>query len=127
MLGIGSSAFSHVAGVNQQNIARLSDYLAALDRNELPLWRAHALTTDERVVRDFVLQLKLGQAESQYFSEKYGVDILKRFESPLADLVKNGWLETTDTGVIVTRQGLLRIDRLLPNFYLPEHKGIRYS
>jgi len=27
----------------------------------------------------------------------------------------------------VTRQGLLRVDTLLPRFFEPEHRGIRYT
>jgi len=29
--------------------------------------------------------------------------------------------------VALTRQGLLRVDVLLPRFFLPQHVGIRYT
>jgi oxygen-independent coproporphyrinogen-3 oxidase len=29
--------------------------------------------------------------------------------------------------VSLTRQGLLRVDALLPRFFLPQHSGIRYT
>jgi len=29
--------------------------------------------------------------------------------------------------VALTRDGLLRVDSLLPRFFLPEHTGIRYT
>jgi len=32
-----------------------------------------------------------------------------------------------DDAVMLTREGLLRVDRLLGAFYRPEHSGIRYS
>ena len=33
----------------------------------------------------------------------------------------------TDQMVSLTRQGLLRVDSLLPQFFLPEHTHIRYT
>jgi oxygen-independent coproporphyrinogen-3 oxidase len=36
-------------------------------------------------------------------------------------------LEIDGDKIQLTRQGLLQVDWLLPQFYLPEHIGIRYS
>ena len=38
-----------------------------------------------------------------------------------------GWVSLEGDAVRLTREGLLRADRLLPEFYLPEHRGLRYS
>lgn len=35
--------------------------------------------------------------------------------------------EVTPEAVSPTRQGMLRIDSLLPEFYLPQHQDVRYS
>ena len=100
---------------------------SVVDRQRDGPQRGHVLTAEELVVRELVLQLKLGEAKRGYFLAKFDVDILERFASPLDELEKNGWIESRDAGIAVTREGLLRVDRLLPSFYLPEHRGIRYS
>jgi oxygen-independent coproporphyrinogen-3 oxidase len=127
VLGIGVSAFSYLDGINQQNLASMDAYLAACRRGDLPLWRGYVLTEDERMVREFVLQLKLGSVEREYFRHKFGVNVLDRFREPLDDGRRYGWLEVHDAGVRVTRPGLLRVDRLLPAFYRQEHQNIRDS
>lgn len=127
LLGIGTSAFSHLGGINQQNLPSLGAYLGARARGEFPLWRAYALGATERMVREFVLQLKLGAVNVAAFRAKFGVDILEAFAEPLAVGRRRGWMDIADDGVTVTREGLVRIDRLLPAFYLPEHQAVRYS
>ncbi|MHC4078015.1 MAG: coproporphyrinogen-III oxidase family protein [Planctomycetota bacterium] len=127
LLGVGASAFSHLGGINHQNPASLQTYLEPGSRGALPLWRAYVLSDEERLVREFVLQLKLGGIQRDYFRKKFGVDAVVQFAEPLADLAKRGMLEVTDDAVRLTREGLLRVDRLLGAFYRPEHSGIRYS
>ena len=127
LLGIGASAFSHLGGINQQNLAALRPYVDARARGELPLWRAYALNDRERMVREFVLQLKVGRVSRDAFRAKFGVDVLESFAEPLAAAQRFGWLEATAEGVVVTRDGLVRVDRLIPAFYLAEHQAVRYS
>lgn len=127
LLGIGASAFSYVAGIHQQNQASLQSYLRSSSAGELPLWRAWVLSDSERLVRELVLQLKLGKARRDYFHMKFGVDVLERFAEPLAYLESKGWLRTAEQGIEMTREGLLRADRIITAFYLPEHRGLRYS
>jgi oxygen-independent coproporphyrinogen-3 oxidase len=83
---------------------------------------------EERLIREFVLQLKRGSLSPAYFQEKYGVNVLDRFREPLAAIAEDGFLhQATADAVALTREGLLRVDSLLPRFFLPEHTGIRYT
>ena len=127
VLGVGVSAFSYVQGIGQQNLANLDGYLAARRRGDLPLWRGYVMSEDERLIREVVLQLKLGGLDRAYFLDKFGCDVLQRFATPLEDGGRRGWFAIRPTGVTVLRDGLVRIDRLLPAFYRPEHQGVRYS
>jgi coproporphyrinogen III oxidase-like Fe-S oxidoreductase len=127
LLGIGASAFSHVGGWNQQNHTSVADYVATVARGELPLSRAYSLDDRERLIREFVLQLKLGAVECSEFRSKFGVDVAAQFAEPIANLVSRRWLAVDGDRVTMTREGILRVDRILPVFYLPEHRGIRYS
>ncbi len=128
MLGLGVASFGHVNGVHMQNRDTWETYAAAITAGDLPLGRAYRPTHEERMIREFILQLKLGSIQPTYFSEKYGVDVLTRFSDALASLSAEGYLaEATAARVALTRQGLLRVDALLPRFFQPEHRGRRYT
>ena len=71
--------------------------------------------------------MKLGQLDMTYFRQKFGVDPLERFSEPLKNLTEKGLAELTDTKLTLTRDALLRVDRLLPDFFLPAHRNVRYT
>lgn len=127
LLGIGTSAFSFLDGIHAQNLSSREDYSARLAGRSLPLGRAYVLTEEERLIREFILQLKLGSVDAAYFQAKFGVDIRVRFAQPLSRLQSDGLLRLDDRGAQLTRIGLLQVDRLLSAFYLPMHQGVRYS
>ncbi len=127
LVGIGASAFSHLGGVNQQNLASLAAYLDAGARGQPPFFRAYELSERERLDRELILQLKLGGVQRRYFREKFRTDVVDSFAVPLDEARRRGWLMIGDDAVTLTREGLVRVDRWLPAFYLPEHQNIRYS
>ena len=128
LAGLGVASFGHVNGVHLQNLDTWETYGAALERGELPLGRAYRPTDEERMIREFVLQMKRGSVRPAYFADKYGVDVLDRFRAPLASLEGPGYLARRDKDeVALTREGLLRVDVLLHRFFKPEHTGIRYT
>jgi oxygen-independent coproporphyrinogen-3 oxidase len=78
--------------------------------------------------RELVLQLKLGRLSPAYFADKYKVDILEQFARQFDSLRAEGYLARAEPdGVALTRNGLLRVDSLLPRFFKPEHTNIRYT
>ncbi len=128
MVGLGVASFGHVNGVHVQNHARWETYTAAVREGTLPLARAYRPTHEERLIRELVLQLKLGSIRPAYFREKYRVDVLDRFNAQWRALEADGYVaEATPDAVSLTREGLLRVDGLLSAFFLPEHQGVRYS
>jgi oxygen-independent coproporphyrinogen-3 oxidase len=127
MLGLGIASFSYVAGAHYQNAAAIDAYGQRVRDGRLPIARARLLQAEERFVRELILQLKLGCVERRRFLEKFGEDVLERFSTPLAGMEAEGWIVTSETGVSLTRAGLLRVDALLPRFYLKEHQGVRYT
>ncbi len=128
MAGLGVASFGHINGVHVQNLDTWETYSAAVAGGDLPLSRAYRPTDDERLIRELVLQLKLGSIRPAYFRDKYQVDILSRFRSPIDSLLSGGFLATASDDVVsLTREGLLRVDMLLPRFFRPEHLGIRYT
>lgn len=128
LLGLGVASFGHINGVHVQNLDTWPKYQAAIDSGDIPLGRAYRPSAEERLIREFVLQLKRGANSPMYFARKYGVDVLSRFAGALNSLRDDGYLaDATTERIALTREGLMRVDVLLPRFFLPEHAGIRYT
>ncbi len=127
LVGLGVASFSHVGGTHFQNQHDFEPYLAALREGRLPISRALTPTPEERMIRELVLQFKLGSVGLSYFQNKFGVDLTRRFAEPLGQLRQDGFLEQDAEVLRLTRQGLLQVDRLVRGFFLPEHSGARYA
>jgi oxygen-independent coproporphyrinogen-3 oxidase len=126
---VGVASFGHLNGVHYQNHHDFGPYVERVQRGELPIHRALTPTADERFIREFILQLKLGQVSRAAFRRKFGTDPAVRFAGPLQRLGDRGFLSADgDSDVLrVNREGLLQIDKLLHEFFLPEHRGERYA
>jgi oxygen-independent coproporphyrinogen-3 oxidase len=127
MFGTGVASFGHVHGVHVQNLDRWEDYIAALDRGELPLGRAMTVSPRQRLIREMILQLKRGRLDAAYFRRKFGEEVLAVFADGFGQLQADGYLTRTPDGVALTRQGLLQVDRLLSVFFEPEYRHTRYT
>ena len=126
LIGLGVASFSHAAGVHFQNLTEMEPYLSAIARGELPLKRAFRTSAEERMIREFILRMKLGRVDLLRFSEKFGVDLGARFAEPLARLAAEGMLEHGDDAITLSRDDLLRVDSLLHEFFLPRHRTARF-
>jgi oxygen-independent coproporphyrinogen III oxidase len=127
LLGLGVASFSHVAGVHFQNLPDFETYTAAVQRGDLPIGRALVTTEEERMIRELILQLKLGRVSLSYFREKFGIVIAERFNQQLAELMRRGMLSEQGDWLVLTREALLKIDVILHAFFLPQHQNARYT
>jgi oxygen-independent coproporphyrinogen-3 oxidase len=128
MVGLGVASFSQVAGVHFQNHDMWGGYIGPLvDRDELPIARAMVMTDRQRLIREFVLQLKLGGVRSSYFREKFGEDVLDVFADALLSLVDESLAVIEGDDIHLTREGLLCVDELLPRFFEPAYRNVRYT
>jgi oxygen-independent coproporphyrinogen-3 oxidase len=127
LVGTGVASFGHFQGVHYQNVDTWEQYIAKLDEGELPINRALPTTPHQRLVREMILQLKTGRIDAGYFRKKFGVEITDEFAEGYKSLVDEGYVTIDGDDVRVSRQGLLRVDTLLPRFFEPEHRGIRYT
>jgi len=125
MVGLGVASFSHVQGTHFQNDHDLGSYQERLRRGELPLYRALTPQHEERMIREFVLQMKLGSIKQKYFEDKFGWNPAERFEPQLARLSQQGLATVEPDRILLSREGLLRVDSLLPEFFKPEHRVAR--
>ena len=127
LIGMGVSSFSHVSGVHFQNEHNFADYMTRTQAGELPISRALELSPRELLVREFILQLKLGRVGQEYFRAKFAVDVFEEFKVPLANLAERGMITIAGGEVVLSREALLRVDGLLPAFFLSQHRNVRYA
>jgi oxygen-independent coproporphyrinogen-3 oxidase len=127
LVGAGVASFSHIGGVHFQNVAEIGEYIDRVEREELPVSRAMATTPEERMIRELILQMKLGRVNAPYFSEKFGEDIRTRFAPQWAELGQRKLADWQGERFELTREALLKVDTLLPAFFLPRHQNARYT
>ncbi len=117
MVPLGVSSFGTLGGVHLQNDKRRESWRAEVAAGRLPLQRACRTTADDRLIRELVLQLKLGALDPRLLSQKHGVDVLTRFAAPLAELASQGLLSVTPERLAWSWPALMQVDRLLPRFF----------
>jgi oxygen-independent coproporphyrinogen-3 oxidase len=127
LVGMGVSSFSHVGGVHYQNLTNWDEYLGAVENGDSPIHRAFVPNDAERLTREMVLQMKLGRVDAAYFKDKFGVDVIERFGEQFARLERRRLLDLDEEGATLTREGLLRVDTLLPEFYEEKYQNARYT
>ena len=127
LLALGVASFGHIGGVHYQNHHEFDAYVTRVNQGELPIHRALTPTADERLIREFILQLKLGHVSRAYFQKKFGIELCERFAAPMQTLKDWGFLAVEGDQVQINREALLQVDRLLHEFFLPEHRNARYA
>ncbi len=128
LLATGVASFGHISGVHYQNHPEWEGYVGSLlEKNELPVTRALRPTDHQALIREMILQLKKGYLDSSYFQDKFDVDVLKHWEPQWQAYEEEGFLTISENRVDLNRDGLLQVDRLLPNFFEAEHRGVRYT
>ncbi len=127
LLSVGVASFGHIGGTHYQNYHEFDPYVERVNRGELPIYRALTPSDDERLIREFILQMKLGHLSLGYFEKKFGVDPKVRFAEPIQRLKDWGFATIEGDQFMINREGLLQVDKLLHEFFLPEHRNKRYA
>lgn len=127
MIATGVASFGHFQGVHYQNLDKWETYLPAIERGELPINRALPVNDHQRLIRELILQMKTGRLDAGYFRKKFGEEIFEVFGPAFQSLVEEGWASVAGDDVTLTRKALLEVDTLLPRFFEPEHRDIRYT
>jgi oxygen-independent coproporphyrinogen-3 oxidase len=124
---IGVSSFGHFQGVHYQNLDKLEDYLECIEAGNIPINRAMIPTPHQKLIREFILQMKEGTVDFHAFNEKFGVIVEEEFATPLLNQKNSGYLIYDDHKLKLTRKGLLQVDSLLTEYFEPEHRSVRYT
>ena len=130
LFATGVASFGHVSGVHYQNHPDWQSYTSELQEGRLPLNRGLELTPRQTLIREMILQLKRGYLDVAAFQCKHGVDIREEWSDVWGTLVDDGFVEpftATEGSLRLTREGLLNVDGLLPPFFEPQFRGVRYT
>ncbi len=127
LIATGIASFGHVSGVHYQNLPEWHQYIGAVDEGRLPLGRAFTPTAHQAMIREMILLLKRGFLEIDYFREKFDTDIWTEFQDVWEQYVNDGYVVRHGDRIELTMEGLLRADGLLPPFFEPEFRGVRYT
>lgn len=128
LIATGIASFGHLSGVHYQNKPEMQQYLGdLLERGELPVGRALRPSPEQLLIRETILLLKRGYLEVDYFRRKFGVDIIDHWRPVWEADQAAGLLRFDNQRVELSRQGLLQVDGLLPDFFEPQFRGVRYT
>jgi oxygen-independent coproporphyrinogen-3 oxidase len=134
LLATGIASFGHIGGVHYQNVPEWDRYLGMiLDENRLPIGRAYRPTPHQSLIREMILQLKKGYLEVEYFRRKFHVDIVQQWQSEWDAYASEGYVvlptssSSSDAMIRLTTDGMLRVDGLLPVFFEPQFRNVRYT
>jgi oxygen-independent coproporphyrinogen-3 oxidase len=127
LLPLGVASFGILGDVHVQNHADILPYQMLVDSGKMPYYRAYHTNHEERFIREFILRLKLGRVKAGYYIERYGIDPRERFAPQLGWLCSEGFASVSGEDIILSREGLMQVDRLLHEFFLPQHRHARYT
>lgn len=116
LLGVGASAYSYLNGWQYYNVNDTTRYQAAIDRDELPVWKGEFLTGEERMRRTLMLGLKMG-IDRASFRRTYGTDVIEAFASTFDLLFGLGLVDIRSDAVTLTYSGRLFADEVGQQFY----------
>ncbi len=106
----------------QTSTADLNDFEEEPDE-----WEMEQRQQEEDARRRFILKLKLGRPQPWPGATGQRAGCPDELARTIEEQAELGWLDLRPDSVAPTPAGLLRIDELLPAFYLPRHRGVRYS
>jgi len=126
-LATGIASFGSISGVHYQNVPEWEAYCTAIEAGQLPLLRGLPLTPHQALIRETILQLKHGQLDRNYFRTKFNVDIAEHWRDVWTRYEQVGYATVNQDRIVLSRPGLLQVDGLLPAFFEPEHRAVRYT
>ena len=71
--------------------------------------------------------MKEGQVSLGRLNQKYGVNVQQEFATAFSNQQVAGYLTVDGDQLKLTRKGLLQVDSLLPEYFEPQHRAVRYT
>lgn len=104
MIGLGVSSISDSWTAFAQNEKTLEDYYERLDKNEIPVYRGHILTSEDLVIRQHILNI-MCQFETDWSQDELKFLEIGEVIESLKEMEVDGLLKIFDNKLIVTEKG----------------------
>lgn len=104
LIGLGVSSISDSWTAFAQNEKKLEDYVARVSRDEIPVFRGHDLTEEDRILRRHILNL-MTRFKTSWADPHLYVSYLATVEDRLAEMRQDGLVELSDRSCRVTEAG----------------------
>ena len=126
MIALGVASFGHLGGIHYQNLTHFDQYCEAMESDSPIIRRALMTTEEERFIREFILQWKIGKVSRSYFDKKFKINVSERYDKLFKRWKKAGDLVENGDELMLSRDALLRVDSMLHDLFLPQHQDSRY-
>ncbi|TDE30408.1 oxygen-independent coproporphyrinogen III oxidase [Flavobacterium ranwuense] len=104
MIGLGVSSISDSWYSFSQNVKKLEDYYELIANDELPIFRGHALTCEDLIIRKHILNL-MCQFETSWSDESNYLEEIPEILLQLKEMEKDGFLAISKDSLHVTEAG----------------------
>lgn len=106
-LALGPSGYGFLAPYNYQNSNQLDSYFDHIKQDQLPIIRAHRLTSKDLMVRDLLLGMKLYGFNRQDFVNRHGFDFCDVLSSTVDKLCSEDYILLEGDTITLTPKGVL--------------------
>lgn len=104
MIGLGVSAISDSWTCFAQNRKKVEDYVASVQAGEIPVFRGHVLSEEDRLIRRHILEL-MCHFGTRWESGGAVARLLASGAEQLAEMEEDGLLELGENHLLVTEKG----------------------
>jgi oxygen-independent coproporphyrinogen-3 oxidase len=104
LIGLGVSSISDSWDMFTQNEKKLEDYVARVELGEIPIFRGHKLTKEDRILRRHILNL-MTRFETSWESAGLYVPYLETVNDRLAEMRRDGLVRLGNRSCEVTKEG----------------------
>jgi oxygen-independent coproporphyrinogen-3 oxidase len=104
LIGLGVSSISDSWDMFTQNEKKLEDYVARVERGEIPVFRGHKLTKEDRILRRHILNL-MTRFETSWERAGLYVPYLETVNDRLAEMRRDGLVRLGNRSCEVTEEG----------------------
>jgi len=116
-LGLGVGAHSHRCGVRWNNVGAVGVYMDRLERGQMPVLRAEALSVHARVGEALMLGLRQAEGVSeQVLTDRYGIAPREVFGLEIEQLAGEGLLIAEEGRLRIPQEKWLVSNEVLGNF-----------
>jgi coproporphyrinogen III oxidase-like Fe-S oxidoreductase len=123
----GVASFGHIQGMHYQNHHDIDPYNEVALGGSLPIYRAYQPSPLQQLIREMILQFKLGHIRVAPFREKFGIDISQHWNGIFSELEAEGMLQRREGRIDLSAKGLHQVDGFLPRFYEDQFRNARYA